>query len=111
MEIEWKDCVVDCQINLGDFVVQGGLFLVFGVLVKGVFNLQLYLVGEGDFQYEVLDIILIYLKNIIFGFLWNIRIEVDKDICSCKFIIVLMVKFDSKFEEEDVSVKIVNVKE
>lgn len=48
LEVEWKDCVVDCQINFGDLVVQGGLLIVFGVLVKGVFNIQLYIVGEGD---------------------------------------------------------------
>jgi hypothetical protein len=111
MEIEWKDRVADRQTNLGDLAVQGGLSSAFGVPVKGVSNLQPYSVGEGDSQYEASDIILTHPKNIILGFSRNIRIEVDKDIRSRKFIIVLTAKLDSKFEEEDASAKIVNVKE
>lgn len=111
MEIEWKDRVADRQTNLGDLAVQGGLSSAFGVPVKGVSNLRPYSVGEGDSQYEASDIILTHPKNIILGFSRNIRIEVDKDIRSRKFIIVLTAKLDSKFEEEDASAKIVNVKE
>lgn len=111
MEIEWKDRVADRQTNLGDLAVQGGLSSAFGVPVKGVSNLQPYSVGEGDSQYDASDIILTHPKNIILGFSRNIRIEVDKDIRSRKFIIVLTAKLDSKFEEEDASAKIVNVKE
>nr|MDH3076671.1 phage major capsid protein [Bacillus velezensis]MDH3092812.1 phage major capsid protein [Bacillus velezensis]MDH3099860.1 phage major capsid protein [Bacillus velezensis]WGE01166.1 phage major capsid protein [Bacillus velezensis] len=111
MEIEWKDRVADRQTNLGDLAVQGGLSSAFGVPVKGVSNLRPYSVGEGDSQYDASDIILTHPKNIILGFSRNIRIEVDKDIRDRKFIIVLTAKLDSKFEEEDASAKIVNVKE
>lgn len=111
MEIEWKDRVADRQTNLGDLAVQGGLSSAFGVPVKGVSNLRPYSVGEGDSQYDASDIILTHPKNIILGFSRNIRIEVDKDIHDRKFIIVLTAKLDSKFEEEDASAKIVNVKE
>lgn len=111
LEVEWKDRVADRQTNLGDQAVQGGLSTAFGVPVKGVSNIQPYTVGEGDAQYDASDIILTHPKNIILGFSRNIRIEVDKDIRSRKFIIVLTAKLDSKFEEEDACAKLINVKE
>ncbi|MBJ8056557.1 phage major capsid protein, partial [Bacillus cereus] len=60
---------------------------------------------------DVSDILLTHPKNIIVGFSRNIRIEVEKDIRSRKFIIVLTAKLDSKFEEEDAVAKVMKVKE
>ncbi|MCM3365320.1 phage major capsid protein [Bacillus safensis] len=106
-EVEWKDKVADRQTNLGDAAVQGGLSSAFGVPVKGIANMQPYDADGTD----VSDILLTHPKNIILGFSRNIRIEVEKDIRSRKFIIVLTAKLDSKFEEEDAVAKIIKVKE
>lgn len=68
-------------------------------------------VQDGFDECVVVFGLLMYLKNIIWGISCNICVEVDKDICLCVFIIVLMMKIDIKFEEEDVVVKFINVKE
>ncbi|MCY8290296.1 MULTISPECIES: phage major capsid protein [unclassified Bacillus (in: firmicutes)] len=111
LEVEWKDRVADRQTNLGDAAVQGGLSSAFGIPVKGISNMQPYMIGEADATTDVSDIILTHPKNIILGFSRNIRIEVDKDIRRRMFVIVLTAKLDSTFEEEDAVAKIVKVKE
>ncbi|MEH6904060.1 phage major capsid protein, partial [Bacillus safensis] len=107
LEVEWKDQVANRQTGLGDAAIQGGLSSAFGVPVKGLANMQAY----DEAGTDVSDILLTHPKNIIVGFSRNIRIEVEKDIRSRKFIIVLTAKLDSKFEEEDAVAKVMKVKE
>ncbi|MGN4822551.1 phage major capsid protein [Bacillus cereus group sp. MYBK139-2] len=107
LEIEWKDQVAMRQTNLGDVSLQGGLASAYGVPVEGIAMLQPYNDGENN----VSDILLTPPKNIVTGMSRNIRIEVDKDIRSRKFIIVLTAKVDVKFEEEDAVAKVIKVKE
>ncbi|KIL13525.1 phage major capsid protein [Bacillus safensis] len=107
LEVEWKDQVANRQTGLGDAAIQGGLSSAFGVPVKGLANMQPY----DEAGTDVSDILLTHPKNIIVGFSRNIRIEVEKDIRSRKFIIVLTAKLDSKFEEEDAVAKVMKVKE
>ena len=60
---------------------------------------------------DVSDALLTHPQNIVTGISRRMSIEVDKDIRSRLFIIVLTMKLDTVFEEEDAVVKITKIKE
>lgn len=105
-ELEWKDQVVARQTALGDNTLQGGMPNAFGIPVKGIAMLQPY----DNTGTNVNDAFLVHPKNILLGISRNVRVEVDKDIRERKFIIVLTMKADVKFEEEDAVAKAINIK-
>ncbi|MCT15438.1 phage major capsid protein [Listeria monocytogenes] len=108
VETEWIDKLGDRQTSLGDSAVEGKTARPFGIPIQSCANLQPYGDGAGN---DVSDIILTHPKNIILGMSRNISIEVDKDIRSRQFIIVLTAKLDTVFEEEDAVSKITKVLE
>jgi len=114
--IEWKDSIANRQTALGDAAVQGGLATAFGIPVQGCAMIPNATVDfseaqDGSDERVVAPGLLTHPKNIIWGISRNIRVEVDKDIRSRVFIIVLTTKIDIKFEEEDAVAKFINAKE
>lgn len=105
-ELDWKDQVAARQTALGDTALQGGLSTAYGVPVKGIAMLQPYDNGSAKM---VSDAVLTVPRNIVVGFSRNVRVEVDKDIRSRLFIIVLTAKLDVLFEEEDAVAKIIKI--
>lgn len=109
---EWMDIVATRATALGDAALQGGKSSAYGIPVEGIAMLQAYDAdGAGAGTTMVSDAILTHPKNIITGISRRMSIEVDKDIRSRMFIIVLTTKIDCKFEEEDAVVKITKIKE
>ncbi|TYU83599.1 phage major capsid protein [Listeria monocytogenes] len=107
VETEWIDKLGDRQTSLGDSAVEGKTARPFGIPIQSCANLQPY----DEAGKDVSDIILTHPKNIILGMSRNISIEVDKDIRTRQFIIVLTAKLDTVFEEEDAVSKIIKVLE
>ena len=109
---EWMDIVASRATALGDTALQGGKASAYGIPVEGIAMLQAYDVdGEGSGNTMVSDAILTHPKNIVTGISRKMTLEVDKDIRSRMFIIVLTTKIDALFEEEDAVVKITKIKE
>ena len=112
-ELNWRDVVANRQTGLGDNTLIGaGVPTAYGVPVKGIAMLQPYgtTIGDDEESTQVSDILLTNPKNMIVGVSRNVRMEFDKDIRSRTFIIVLTMKLDTKFEEEDAVAKGINIK-
>lgn len=105
---EWMDVVANRATALGDTALQGGKASAYGIPVEGIAMLQAHDNGSGV---SVADSILTHPKNIVTGISRKMTLEVDKDIRSRMFIIVLTTKIDALFEEEDAVVKITKIKE
>lgn len=110
-ELNWRDEIASRQTALGDGTLTGqNRPSAYGVPVSGIAMLQPYKATIESQQQDVTDLLLTHPKNIVFGVSRNVRIEFDKDIRSRTFIIVLTMKLDAKFEEEDAVAKAINVK-
>lgn len=110
-ELNWRDEIASRQTNLGDTTLTGtNRPNAYGIPVEGVAMLQPYDFGTETPKAKVSDILLTHPQNIILGVSRNVRLEFDKDIRSRSFIIVLTMKLDAKFEEEDAVAKAINVK-
>lgn len=107
--LEWKDQIAQRQTALGDAAqATSQMPTAYGVPVQGVAMMQPYQGSEPDVMLN--DIILTHPRNILVGISRNIRLEVDKDIRARKFIIVVTMKVDVQFEEEDAVAKVIKVK-
>ena len=105
-ELNWRDQVASRQTNLGDTTLtSNNRPMAYGVPVQSVAMLQPYTNATN----EVTDILLTHPKNIVFGVSRNVRLEFDKDIRARTFIIVLTMKLDAVFEEDDAVAKATNV--
>lgn len=105
---EWMDIVASRATALGDAALQGGKASAYGIPVEGIAMLQSY---DNGSSVDVSDALLTHPQNIVTGISRRMSIEVDKDIRSRLFIIVLTMKLDTVFEEEDAVVKITKIKE
>jgi len=109
-ELNWRDLVAQRQTSLGDnTLTSNGRPMAYGVPVSSVAMLQPYEVTIGTTPTQVSDLLLTNPKNIVFGVSRNVRLEFDKDIRARTFIIVLTMKLDAKFEEDDAVAKATNV--
>lgn len=108
---EWMDVVATRATALGDTALQGGSASAYGIPVEGIAMLQPYDVTIASATKSASDAILTHPKNIVTGISRKMTIEVDKDIRSRMFIIVLTTKIDALFEEEDSVVKITKIQE
>jgi hypothetical protein len=109
VETEWIDLMGNRQTAAGDnAITTGNVPLAYGVPVKGIAMLAPYDNGAGV---DVSDAIMTIPKNIVIGVSRDIRIETDRDIRARMNIIVLTMKLDVAFEEEDAVVKIIKIKE
>jgi HK97 family phage major capsid protein len=108
-ETEWIDIIGNRATTAGDSALTGGkVYPAYGVPVKGISMLLPY---DNGTEKDVTDGIFTHPKNIATGISRNISVEVDKDIRARMFIIVLTMKLDVKFEEEDAVVKMTKILE
>lgn len=99
-EIEYRDSLANRETALGDANVQGtGPAYAFGTQVQGV---GLMPNTQGIFTYP---------KNLITGIQRSIHIETDKDITARVYIIVVTLRIDFQYEEEEAVVKYVDIAE
>lgn len=99
VETEYADSLSNRQTPLGDQKVTGWMpNYAYGIQVKPVALMPDH------------DMIFTFPKNIIFGVQRQIMIETDRDIRSRVLIIVLTMRLDLKFEEEDAVVKSTGLK-
>lgn len=99
-EIEYADILADRNTLLGDRNIERwpyGMNVAFGIPVKGVALMPNW---AG---------VLTYPKNIILGVQRQIMIETDRDIRARVLIVVLTMRMDVKFEEEDAGVKVIGL--
>lgn len=97
-EIEYRDSLADRETGLGDQTIQGrNPVFGFGVPVEGVA------------QMPTTSGILTNPQNLIWGIQRQISFEVDKDITSRTFIIVVTARVDFQIEEELAAVKYTNI--
>lgn len=97
-EIEYRDSLANRETALGDANVQGNNQVsAYGVPVGGAALMPL---ANG---------LLTFPLNMIFGIQRQIHIETDKDIRSREYIIVLTMRMDFQFEEEEAVVKYTNI--
>jgi hypothetical protein len=109
VETDWIDVMGNRQTAVGDSsITNGAIPKAYGVPVQGIAMLESYDNGSGT---NVSDSILTIPQNIITGISRNIRIETDRDIRQRMNIVVLTMKLDVAYEEEDAVVKITKVKE
>lgn len=93
-EIEYADSLANRETPLGDTKVQGWMpNYAYGVPVKPVALMD-------DSKY-----LLTYPKNIILGVQRQIMVETDRDIRARVLIVVLTMRLDLKYEEEDAVVQ------
>lgn len=110
-ELNWRDEIANRNTGLGDTTLTGtNRPNAYGVPTQGIAMLQPYSATIGGSATQVSDLLLTHPKNIVLGVSRNVRLEFDKDIRSRTFIIVLTMKLDTKFEEEDAVAKAINVK-
>lgn len=110
-ELNWRDEIANRNTGLGDTTLTGtNRPAAYGVPTKGIAMLQPYDATVSGGTEKVSDLLLTHPKNIVLGVSRNVRLEFDKDIRSRTFIIVLTMKLDTKFEEEDAVAKAINVK-
>jgi len=99
VETEYADSLANRQTPLGDTKVTGWMpNYAYGIQVKPVALMPDH------------DAIFTYPKNIIFGVQRQIMIETDRDIRSRVLIVVLTMRLDLKFEEDDAVVKATGLK-
>lgn len=97
-ETEYRDVLAVRETTLGDGVIQGNIpVYAYGVPVEAAALMP----STGG--------ILTFPQNMIFGIQRNISIEVDKDIRSRVFIVVLTARVDFQIEQEDACVKYTNI--
>ncbi len=97
-EIEYRDTLAGRETSLGDANIQG-TSPVFGYGVP-LSVVSLMPSANGLFTNPL---------NMIFGIQRQIHIETDKDISARQYIIVLTMRMDFKWEEEEATVKYTNI--
>jgi len=98
--IQYMMQVAQRQTGLGDSVLVGGAsanFAPFGVPLRGAAQMP------SD------KVLLLDPNNMIFGVQRNMRLEYDTDIRERALILVLTMRFDFKYEQEDMVVKAINL--
>jgi HK97 family phage major capsid protein len=108
-ETEWTDVVGErVGQNGDDSFLNASVKPAYGIPVKGIAMLDAYDNGSGI---DVSDALLVNPQNIIVGISRDIRIETERKPRERASYIVLTLKMDVKFEEEDAVVKITKIKD
>lgn len=109
--IDWTDALVTRATNAGDSaLLTGTVPPAYGVPVEGIAMLLPRNIGTDAAPVEGSDALYTHPQNIVVGISRDIRVETDRDIRARMNIIVLTLKIDVIFEEEDAVVKITNIK-
>lgn len=110
IEIEWIDALANRTTGQGDATLLSGTVPpAYGIPVKGIAMLTEYNAGTTEVPVMVSDAILTHPQNVVIGISRDIRVEADRDIRRRVNFIVLTLKMDVKFEEEDAVVKVTKI--